>query len=247
MELIIDGKTCKANPGDSILNVARREGIAIPTLCYHEAFGGQGSCRLCTVEVTAGGRSRLVASCTYPVSEGIEVKTSTPAVEKIRRNIIMMLYKRASGSVLMQKLYREYGCSENSLGEKEEERCIVCRLCVLACEKMGTSAISTVMRGIDKRVGTPYDQAATACIGCAACAHICPTGAIEVLDSGNTRTIWNKNFNLINCERCGQPFATREQIDHVSRLSGIEDAELCFCEECRRKKLAGKMQGFSPC
>ena len=168
MKILIDGIEIEAQPGETILEAARRTGIHIPTLCYHKAFGGQGSCRFCMVEVTKNGSSRIVASCTYQVSDGIEVKTSSPKIDKIRRNIAMMLYKRAPNSLFMQTLYKEFLCEENNLVEDPHEKCILCRLCVNACTAMGASAISTVMRGTDKRVATPYDDASktAVCILC---------------------------------------------------------------------------------
>ncbi len=244
MKLIIDGQELEALPGDSILDVARREGIFIPTLCYHEAFGGQGNCRLCTVEVTAGQRTRLAAACTYPAAEGIIVRTLTPAVKRLRKNIIMLLYKRAPDSVFIQKLFRDYGCQDNSLEADPQERCILCRLCVLSCAKMGTSAISAVMRGIEKQISTPYEDAATACIGCAACAQICPTEAIEVKEEAGQRTIWNRSFDLVPCEACGHGFATSEQLEHLATRLELPESEVTLCQPCRRKLLAGKMKQY---
>lgn len=244
MKLIIDGQELEALPGDSILDVARREGIFVPTLCYHEAFGGQGNCRLCTVEVTVGQHTRLAAACTYPAAEGISVRTLTPAVERLRRNIIMLLYKRTPDSVFIQRLFHDYGCQDNSLEADSQERCILCRLCVLTCAEMGTSAISAVMRGVEKQVGTPYDDAATACIGCAACAHICPTGAIEVKEEAGQRIIWNRSFELVPCEACGQGFATPEQLEHLAVRMELPAGEFGLCQPCRRKLLAGKMKQY---
>ncbi len=247
MKILINGIEIEAQPGETILEAARRTGIHIPTLCYHEAFGGQGSCRFCMVEVTKNGFSRVVASCTYPVSDGIEVKTSTPQIDKIRRNIAMLLYKRAPNSLFMQTLYKEHLCTENNLVEDPHEKCILCRLCVNACASVGASAISTVMRGTDKRVATPYDDASAVCIGCAACAEVCPTGCIEVQEENNIRRIWNRDFVMVACEDCGKKFATREQLAYVIDKSKIDspEGELQLCENCRRKVLARKLETFN--
>lgn len=241
MKLTIDGHEVEAQPGESVLEAARREGISIPTLCHHEAFEGQGCCRLCTVEITSAGRSRLAAACTYPASEGLVVRTSTPVVERIRRNIIMLLAWRAGGSEYMQKLADEYSCPTSNLTVDKEERCIMCRLCVLACAAMGCSAITTVMRGTQKRISTPYDEAASTCIGCGACAEICPTRAIEMVEAGGQRTIWNKSFELVTCTNCGQAFATREQMEFTAARTGLEEAEKELCTQCRRHALAEQM------
>ena len=244
MKIIIDEKDVEVFAGDTILTAAKRAGIYIPTLCHNEAFDGQGRCRLCLVEVDNQGMKKVVTACTYPVVKEITVKTSTPQIIKMRKNVIMLLYKRASGSKLMQDMFREYGCEDNQLQENPEEKCILCNLCVLACEKMGSSAISLIMRGTDKKVATPYNEAAEECIGCGACAEVCPTDAIELVEKVGTRTIWNKQFKLVNCQRCGTPFATEEQLAFI-QAKGKDNEMLSYCENCRRKMTAEKIQSFN--
>jgi bidirectional [NiFe] hydrogenase diaphorase subunit len=241
MKIIINGTEIEAASGETILEVARRAGIKIPTLCYSEAFGGQGVCRLCMVEVKEGNRKRLVASCTYPVSSEVEVTTETPAIQEIRRNIVMLLYRRAPNSAYMQQLYLEYGCPGDVLPVDSEERCILCRLCVRACEKVEACAISTVSRGTDKHLGTPYDEASPDCIGCAACAEICPTKAIDVQQTADKRVIWHKEFDLATCTVCGKRFSTPIFIERVqSKLGQLYDQEL-ICPECKRKRTRKNM------
>ena len=148
MKITIDGNEIEANFGETILDAANRSGLEIPTLCYSEAFGGQGVCRMCMVEVKEGDRKRLVASCTYPITSEIEVQTSTPELLEIRSNIITLLYRRAPNSDYMKKLHQEYECTGVEPVDPEE-KCIMCRLCIKACEKVGAYAISTIMRGTE--------------------------------------------------------------------------------------------------
>ncbi len=241
MKIVIDGIETAASPGEMLLEVARRLGVRIPTLCYHEAFGGQGVCRLCLVEVTAGEVSRLVASCTYPVTGEIEVRTTTPEIERIRRHIIMLLHRRAPGSEFIQELYREYGCQENVPAPDPDERCIMCRLCVNACEAVGACAITAVDRGTDKRIDTPYGEASPDCIGCCACAEVCPTKAIGVSRAAGHYTIWNREFELERCAGCGRPFTSRPCQERIARLSGQELSGAQLCPECRKKQAGSRV------
>lgn len=245
MKIMIDQQVLEVNPGLTILEAARQHGIHIPTLCYHEAFGGQGMCRMCMVEVKTSHSRKVVAACTYPVHSGIEVQTSTPEIEKGRRTIVALLYRNAPDSGFMQKLYAEYDCPENGLAVNNGERCILCRLCVRACEEIGSSAISAVLRGTEKRIGTPFDEASAVCIGCAACANICPTEAIAVEQTDQERTIWNRTFTMVQCQSCGRSFATREQLDYISQKTGLAGLDLEVCDLCRKKKLAAKIEQFA--
>ncbi|HWQ42459.1 MAG TPA: 4Fe-4S dicluster domain-containing protein [Desulfosporosinus sp.] len=239
MKIIIDGQECVAEYGEFILQVAERNNIEIPTLCHEDALPGQACCRICIVEVLENKWSKIVTSCVYPITKEIEVITDSEKIKTMRRMIIMLLAARTPESDTIKKLVKEYDVSLISrFISEDKEKCILCNLCVSACEKVGTSAISTVSRGITKRVATPYDEASLSCIGCGACANVCPTGAIEVSEEDGLRVIWKKEFELIKCDRCGETYATREQLDYLDQRLDVKFKEYgvgYLCESCKRR------------
>ena len=94
VRLTIDGQQVQAEEGAMILDVARDNNIYIPSLCSHEEVTPYGACRLCLVEVAKNGRERLVASCLYPVEEGLVVKTDSERLKNNRRMIMELLLAR---------------------------------------------------------------------------------------------------------------------------------------------------------
>jgi heterodisulfide reductase subunit A len=180
----IDGQEFEAEEGQTILEVARRGGIHIPTLCYHPALEPYGACRLCTVEIKYGRRTVLQTACTYPVWEGIEVLTKSEAVVKARAMIMELLLARCPGVPAIQELALQHGVEKSRFGSEDPgEDCILCGLCVRICnEVIGTGAINVSDRGIGRVVGPPFMQETSTCIGCGACAIVCPTGAIQIAD-----------------------------------------------------------------
>ncbi len=172
--LTIDGVKVQADEGSSILEVARFYGIEIPTLCYNAELTPYGACRLCIVEVEDGKWTRLVASCLYPVKEGISVKTHTESVIKGRKMILELLIARCPNSKTLQDLASEIGLEQVRF-KMENEDCVLCGLCVRMCaEQMGSGAIGFVGRGQKREVVTPFRMASEICRNCGACMYICP-------------------------------------------------------------------------
>ena len=197
LKLVLDGKEIMAEPGATILEVARKNSIPIPALCYHPALEEYGACRLCTVEVVARGRKRLVTSCNYPVQDGIEVYTNSEEVRKARKLILELLLARCPNVELIQNLAAQYGV-ERPRFLLEDENCILCGLCTRICkERMGIGAIGFMGRGIDQKISTPFDKLSDECLTCGACAFICPTGALNLKDiSKNEPKPIPSEFNL---------------------------------------------------
>ena len=181
LHLTIDDKPIEVEEGRSLLEACRENGIRIPTLCYHPALEPYGACRLCTVEVGAQDRRpRLVAACVHPCEEGAQVRTDTPLVQRSRRVTAELLLAGSSASPEISALARELGVTEVRYKLPEENACVLCGLCVRACnEIVGVSAISVIRRGIAKKVATPFEVTSSRCIGCGTCVLICPTGAFN--------------------------------------------------------------------
>lgn len=178
IHLKINGKAVEAREGRYLLEVAEEAGISIPTLCHHPALEPAGMCRLCTVEVFDGRRRRLVTACNYPVRQGIEIFTDTEEVLQGRKLIVELLLARCPGVPALQELAARFGIQAPRF-RLEADDCILCGLCTRVCERMGNGAIGLTGRGVEIRVGAPFDARSEACLGCGACAALCPTGHIK--------------------------------------------------------------------
>ncbi len=239
VSLTIDGQEIQAREGASILEVAREMGIEIPGLCYHESVPSAGACRLCMVEVTKGSRTKLAASCLYPVEEGLTVTTDSPRVLNIRKTAMELLLARCPNSGPIQELARSMGITKTEF-ELEDEDCILCGLCVRVCQDIaGVSAISLVSRGTQRKVAPPFEEASETCIGCGSCAHVCPTGTIKIEDVGDTRTIhnWKTEFKLKQCKDCSRYFAPEAQLAHLGKTLDLPEEHFTLCQDCRVKTL----------
>ena len=204
----IDGKEVIGYKGETILEVARREEINIPTLCHHEALQPYAACRLCLVEVTAGRRTKLVTSCIYEVAPDIEVKTSTERVMRNRKAVLELLFARAPDASLIQELAREYGIEKSRYPLVLNDKCILCGLCVRAChEIIGASAIGFIDRGTERRVGPPIERHSERCVGCGTCVYICPTAAISLKDVTSPMVGVHEHpydYEAPDCDACGE-------------------------------------------
>ena len=175
----LNGQTVQGDEGQYILQVAEKYGVDIPTLCHHKALEPAGMCRLCTVELFDGRRTRFVTSCNYPIWEGMEVKTDTETIHEGRKLIVELLLARCPDVPMLKNLAEKYGIDKPRF-KTEDDDCILCGLCVRMCEKMGNSAISLTGRGVEMKVDTPFHVQTDVCMACGACASVCPTGHITL-------------------------------------------------------------------
>ncbi len=193
--------------GTTILEAAQSAGIKIPTLCYMKDINAIGACRVCVVEVK-GARS-LVASCVYPVNEGMEVITNSERVLQSRKTTVELLLSNhkknclecvRSGSCELQTLSNELGCrqdnyqgvmTESTPDEsssciiRDNSKCILCRRCVAVCHKrQQVGVIGTNARGFDTHIGCAFEKGLgeVSCVGCGQCITVCPTGALRERD-----------------------------------------------------------------
>jgi NADH dehydrogenase/NADH:ubiquinone oxidoreductase subunit G len=240
MIITIDGKTCSCEPGESLLLIAKRNDIFIPTLCYHEGLGGIGACRLCIVEVVEGARSKVVVSCMYPVEREIEVFTASDKIKEQRGVVLALLARLAPNADVIQQMTKFMGAELPRLSDKAGgDTCVLCGRCTTACELVGSGAIAKVNRGTTKAIDTPYGQPSSECIGCASCANVCPTKSIDYTETATTVTIWGRTFDLKRCEHCDKPISTDELIANASHK--VEGDERVLCIECRKKALADNL------
>lgn len=272
IEVYIDGRAVSVERGSTVLEAAGKLGIHIPTLCHHEGLSPDGNCRLCSVEIDDRGWKKVVASCMYPIKSEMKISTDSERVMKARRFVIQILLNRNPKAIEINRLAEEYGVEREGRFASEPDLCIRCGRCVRACELNGTDAISMARTGFDRFVSPPYGETPASCTGCLACAEVCPTGKIVYRDTRGERRIWERVFELAECERCGARYATKEQLEYlkhaeqtkqdeqteqtgqtgqIGRLGAAGSAgkgsqkneKPCLCERCRKARY-GELFGF---
>lgn len=204
--LSFDGKECKGVLGDTILEVAQKNDVYIPTLCYLKGLSPIGACRMCVVEVEKN--PKLLTSCTTPAVDGMVVHTKTEKLQKYRKQILELLfagrnhfcmYCSQSGDCELQRLAIEHGMDavrypylyapfENDATHPDlmmdHNRCVLCLRCIRVCaEKVGAHTLDLQKRGwaatVCADLGQKLGESST-CVSCGACAQVCPTGTITI-------------------------------------------------------------------
>lgn len=205
MKIKINDKLINVTEGETILDVATREKIFIPTLCYLKKLGATSNCRMCLVEVK--GVRGLVTACNYKVFDGMEVKTESNEITIARKTNLELLLSNHNydcancvreGKCELKQLSDIYDADSTKYkGEKNESKldlssssivrdnskCILCKKCVQVCSKMqAVNAIKEVNRGFKTEISCAFNRELndSDCVGCGQCVQVCPTGALSV-------------------------------------------------------------------
>nr|MCR4924767.1 [FeFe] hydrogenase, group A [Clostridiales bacterium] len=203
----INGTPLSVPAGISVLEAARYGGIEIPTLCYLKDMNEIGACRMCMVEVK--GARTLVTACVFPVNEGMEIFTNTERVREARKTTLELLLSTherkclscvRSGNCELQKLCKDYNVDDETAFDgvkphyeldysaphmvRDNNKCVLCRRCVAACDNQAISVIGANARGFDTHISCAFEKDLNdvACISCGQCIVNCPTGAIYERD-----------------------------------------------------------------
>jgi len=245
VNITIDNKKLQVEEWVTVLEAATSLGIKIPTLCHHEAIAPYGACRLCMVELRSGKWSKLQTACTYPVWDGLEVLTNSEKVLEARRFIIELLLARCPNSEEIRTIAAGLGVTKSRFKTvNRNEKCMLCGHCVRVCrELIGSSAISFINRGKDRAVETPFKINSDTCIGCGACAAVCPTCAIKIEDVAGNRKLetWHTELKLVKCGGCGEYFTTAKGLEFVRGKLGLPDEIFNCCTNCKRKSLSKEL------
>jgi aldehyde:ferredoxin oxidoreductase len=190
IKVIIDGKETEVAAETTVLAAAKQVGVHIPALCDSELVEPYGACRICSVEVREGKRSRIVTACNYPIRRPLEVHTKSERALKTRRVVLEMMLARWPNVKIVKDMAKFNGVETPRFTHPQRNEspnaCILCGLCVRLCaEGVWHHVLAFEGRGTSRKVVLPQADTSNLCNGCGACASICPTGAIVMEDDPN--------------------------------------------------------------
>jgi formate dehydrogenase major subunit len=263
--LEIDGMQVTVPAGTSVMRAAAESGIGIPKLCATDSLEPFGSCRLCLVEIE--GRRGYPASCTTPVEAGMKVRTQTPKLQALRKNVMELyisdhpldcLTCPANGNCELQDMAGVTGLREvryadganhlqsvkdgsNPYFTYDPSKCIVCNRCVRACEEtQGTFALTISGRGFDSRVSAGQDQPfmESECVSCGACVEACPTATLQ-----EKSVIWlgqPEHAVVTTCAYCGVGCSLKAEMkgNEVVRMVPYENGQANEGHACVKGRFA---------
>ena len=263
--LTLNGREVQAQPGQTILDVARAEGVDIPTLCYDSRLEAYGACRMCLVEVE-GARGPM-AACGTKVNQGMKVQTHTEKIAKLRKFVLELLLTNhpldcpvceAAGDCRLQDYAYEYlvdmvpwGWRPPVVGEPGAHpnvahygaRCILCGRCVRICrEVMSIGCWGYLNRGYDSEVDTPYrlPLVEVGCVSCGQCVSTCPVGAVAGQRTPQGARAWQTTKIATTCSYCadGCRLLVHAFRDRVVRVSSEEQKGLNGGNLCVKGRFA---------
>jgi len=245
--LTVDGRKVTVPDGTYILDAARAAGVHVPTLCQFDGLEPWGGCRLCVVDMWQEGWDddwfKMVTACNHPVKDGLRVFTNTERVLETRRVVLDLLLARCPDTPLIQRLASAHGISRTSfVPNPEPTDCILCGLCTRVCDHIGVSAIASVDRGWGREIAPPFHEPPPDCIGCLACAEICPTDCIPYSDGHMTRTIWGREFEMLRDPKTGEGLITKAQAEHFAKRSGVPASYFETSDRSKRLEMAKTFQ-----
>jgi formate dehydrogenase major subunit len=262
----IDGLPATVRAGSTIMRAARESGVDVPKLCATDSLKPFGSCRLCLVEIE--GRKGYPASCTTPVEPGMKIRTQTPALARLRRNVMELyisdhpldcLTCSANGDCELQDMAGAVGLrevrygfdGENHLFEAIDDsnpyftfdptKCIVCSRCVRACDEVqGTFALTIEGRGFDSKVSASMGETFldSECVSCGACIQACPTATL--MEKSIIDNGQPEHSVLTTCAYCGVGCSFKAEMkgDQVVRMTPYKDGQANHGHSCVKGRFA---------
>lgn len=252
MKVTLNGTVYEAEPGQTILDVARANNVNIPTLCYLSELSPFGACRVCLVEVEKA--PALVAACTAPVMDGMNIQTHSKRALDARRFVVQLLVSchpldcmtcEKTGDCTLQDLAYDLGVtnpredegdrhkypidSSNPFIIRDYNKCILCQRCVRVCDEIqGIVAIKNINRGFDTKIATAYDGLLqdSNCVFCGQCVQACPVGALVPKKALGKGRPWEMQEVRTTCPYCGVgcQLNLHTKGEQIVSISAVEDA-----------------------